>query len=349
MLVLLCFEVKYLKVLFLIGNGFDCNLGLRTTYKDFYPYYIKQFPNDRLANNIKDNYIRWSDLELGLGEYLKEICKTDLSIFYDEKGNIELALTDYLTKEKNRISFGAGIKEEFLKKLQNFPRELSKKDYMEMTQWLNSTRESIHYSFISFNYTNIISTILDLPYKGTSLLWHVNSQLRIDDVVDKQPLYIHGSLNDRIVLGVNDITQIKNEDIAKDPQSAAFMIKQELNNQIGEMRWEDAKEQIDNSQYIIIYGMSLGDTDRNYWRYLYDWLSVKDKIHKLILCVYTTQNVKQSATEYSRQLQIQRERFILAAGIKTVDEDVLQNIIVLNNPTVFNFSHISLKDEGKEE
>ncbi len=331
-----------MKVLFLIGNGFDCNIGLRTTYMDFYPYYIMQFPNDNLAKTIKNDYRRWSDLELGLGEYLKGLSISDLDKFYDEKGNIESSLTEYLTKEKNRISFGAGMKEEFFKKLQNFPRELSKKDYRDMTQWLNSTHEPIHYSFISFNYTNIISMIIDLPYKGTPLLWHEYSQLRIADVVDKLPLYIHGSLNDRIVLGVNDKTQIKNKDIANDPKSAALMIKQELNNQIGEMRWEDAKEQIDNSQYIVIYGMSLGDSDRNYWKYLYDWLLVKDKVHKLILCVYTAQNVKQSATEYSRQLQTHRERFLRAAGIKNADDNALQNIIVINNPTVFDFANIAI-------
>ena len=63
-----------------------------------------------------------------LGFYVKEINNSDVDTFYDEKRNIEIALTDYLTKEKNRLTLKEGLKEEFLKKLQNFPQELSKKD-----------------------------------------------------------------------------------------------------------------------------------------------------------------------------------------------------------------------------
>ena len=337
-----------MRILFLVGNGFDCNLGLKTTYKDFYPYYIKRFPDDRLAKTIKDDYEKWSDLELGLGSYLYEINKTELDRFYDEKRNIETCLTEYLNKEKNRLSFGGGLKEEFLKNLHALPKELSRKDERDITNWINSIRDSIHYGFVSFNYTNILSLIVELPYKGNPILSHVSGQTRFNDVLDK-PIYIHGSLEDRIVLGVNDKTQIKNDLIANEHNESIFMIKNDLNNQIGELRWEDAKASIDNSQYIIVYGMSLGDTDKNYWKYLYDWLLKKDKIHKLILCAYTNNTVKQSATDYSRQQQRYRNKFIRAAGIKTPDETVLNNIIVVHNPSVFNFSNITLKDEVKKD
>ena len=337
-----------MRVLFLVGNGFDCNLGLKTTYKAFYPYYINRFPDDRLANSIKNDYEKWSDLELGLGAYLSEIDKSEIDKFYNEKGNIETCLTEYLINEKKRISFGVGLKEEFLKNLQSLPKELSRKDARDMSNWINSVSDSIHYGFISFNYTNILSMIVDLPYKGTPILSHTSKQRGFNDVLDK-PIYIHGSLEDRIILGVNDKTQIKNELIANDPNESAFMIKNDLNNQIGELRWEDAKASIDNSQYIFVYGMSLGDTDKNYWKYLYDWLLKKDRIHKLVLCAYTTNTVKLSATDYSRQQQRYRNQFIKATGIKNPDETVLMDIIVVHNPSVFNFSNITLKDEVKKD
>lgn len=34
-----------MNVTFLLGNGFDLNLGLSTSYKDFYSYYTKKEPN----------------------------------------------------------------------------------------------------------------------------------------------------------------------------------------------------------------------------------------------------------------------------------------------------------------
>ena len=329
-------------ILFFIGNGFDCNLGLHTAYRDFYPYYIKCFPDDRLAKSIADDYMRWSDLELGLGSYLSKVNKSDIDNFYSEKSNIETCLTEYLNNETKRLSLNSGIKEEFMKKLQSLPQQLSRKDDIEMTKWINSNRTSIHYGFISFNYTNILSRIIAQPYKGTPILSHISNQTKYNDIIDN-PIYIHGSLEDRIILGVNDKTQIINDDIANDPQESCFMIKNELNNQIGELRWEDTKTQIDKSQYILIYGMSLGDTDKNYWNYLYEWLSQKDSIHKLILCTHTSRLVKQSATEYSRLQHMFRNKFIKAAGIDIVDESLLKDIIVVNNPTIFDFNNITLK------
>lgn len=61
-----------MNVTYIIGNGFDLNLGLKTRYQDFYDYYMtKTSPNSQvelLKDTIKqDGYELWSDLEIGLG------------------------------------------------------------------------------------------------------------------------------------------------------------------------------------------------------------------------------------------------------------------------------------------
>ena len=40
-----------MNVTFLIGNGFDINLGLDTRYSDFYPYFIKNASSDNMIRN----------------------------------------------------------------------------------------------------------------------------------------------------------------------------------------------------------------------------------------------------------------------------------------------------------
>ena len=60
-------------ITYLIGNGFDINIGLATRYCDFYEYY-KQQPSSnktiaKLKNDIRCNYENWADLEVKLGEY----------------------------------------------------------------------------------------------------------------------------------------------------------------------------------------------------------------------------------------------------------------------------------------
>ena len=74
-----------MNITYIIGNGFDINLGLKTRYVDFYKWYVdrdrestpdvvKAFRNE-ISSFIKEQYhkedgtIDWSDLELALGQY----------------------------------------------------------------------------------------------------------------------------------------------------------------------------------------------------------------------------------------------------------------------------------------
>ena len=55
-----------MNVTFLIGNGFDLGIGLKTAYSDFYNVYCKSDSNDSLAvkkfkSEIQGNYENWSD------------------------------------------------------------------------------------------------------------------------------------------------------------------------------------------------------------------------------------------------------------------------------------------------
>ena len=38
-----------MNITFLIGNGFDINLGLKTRYTNFYPYYLEKYPEEMIA------------------------------------------------------------------------------------------------------------------------------------------------------------------------------------------------------------------------------------------------------------------------------------------------------------
>ena len=83
-----------MSTLFLIGNGFDVNCGMKTKYRDVYTGYInepsktanlKQFKN-AISANLND----WSDFELAMGEYAAKLqteyefmeCVNDFSQLY---------------------------------------------------------------------------------------------------------------------------------------------------------------------------------------------------------------------------------------------------------------------------
>lgn len=47
-----------MQILYIIGNGFDLNLGLKTSYKDFYDHYKSVDSSKNSINNLKKNISR---------------------------------------------------------------------------------------------------------------------------------------------------------------------------------------------------------------------------------------------------------------------------------------------------
>ena len=83
-----------MEITFLLGNGFDIQCGLKTSYIDFYKYILKKKYSINLTKEIdkelalkidniiyseiyksKDNIENWADLELQLGVFTKRLKK----------------------------------------------------------------------------------------------------------------------------------------------------------------------------------------------------------------------------------------------------------------------------------
>lgn len=57
-------QIYTMNITYLIGNGFDLNLGLKTRYRDFYDYYVKQPSNDDLIKKFKNDLEKTSRIGL---------------------------------------------------------------------------------------------------------------------------------------------------------------------------------------------------------------------------------------------------------------------------------------------
>lgn len=95
-----------MNVTFLIGNGFDLGIGLKTTYLDFYNVYCKTTMEDswgikRFKSELQDNYENWSDFEAAFGEYASNL--------YDSRQYLEMfedfviKFSDYLKNEEKNF------------------------------------------------------------------------------------------------------------------------------------------------------------------------------------------------------------------------------------------------------
>ena len=102
-----------MNITFLIGNGFDINLGLKTRYIDFYKYFssresaedsvavkkfkkeITEYIKDKVHNTSED-CIDWRDLEVALGKWSKYLNEDDVDDFHI---SIIDGLKDFLKNE----------------------------------------------------------------------------------------------------------------------------------------------------------------------------------------------------------------------------------------------------------
>ena len=94
-------------ITFLVGNGFDVNLGLKTRYCDFYKYYVNtDSSNKPLAierfkreidnfikkerNKTDNDFIDWRDLEIALGKWTANLSAEDVQpLYFDIVDNLK--------------------------------------------------------------------------------------------------------------------------------------------------------------------------------------------------------------------------------------------------------------------
>lgn len=91
-----------MRILLIVGNGFDLNLGLPTSYRHFYKYYLEHTESrnehvNKLKSIIKDDIENWSDLELKLGEVTEQ---------FTSPNHIIAAFRDLKIRRSSRWSSG---------------------------------------------------------------------------------------------------------------------------------------------------------------------------------------------------------------------------------------------------
>ena len=268
-----------MNITFMIGNGFDINIGLNTDYKSFLNYYLEQVTlnektkepdEDILAFKklISEDIEYWSALEKALGEMSVVEPLNTVEGLIKCKRDLDRQLKDYLVKQQERVdysnknAYGAAMS----KSLEHFRLSLKPMTERRLTSIFDRfSAESIVYNAITFNYTNVFRTVFSAMSdpvgthnRGTSSYRHNKGKM----------VHIHGTTELSMIVGVNDESQIKNEDLARDKRVQAYMIKPRMNELSKEARNEEAISAIDASAIIVLFGMSIGETDKYWWKYI---------------------------------------------------------------------------------
>lgn len=337
-----------MNITFLIGNGFDLNMGLKTRYTDFYRYYMEHNPNDIISKSISNDYELWADLEIGLGAFLEKIDETQIEEFLDSKRNLEKMLSEYLTLQNQRVSLPneSAIAEEFKKKTTGFFDDFNASNKDDYKKAIANIRETINYSFITFNYTDVLDKIiLAAQQKCKPFGNHASGGTGHNDAVQSAH-HVHGKLTEDLILGLDNKDQIMNEKLKNNPRLTNYIIKSTVNKALGERKTEIAKDIIDKSRYICLFGLSIGDTDALWWTYIIQWLN-KSAENRLVLFVNENTMVQLSGQEKIRFRDAKRSNMLDRSKCTDtkIMETVQDRIIVVPNSKIFTFENIAVENE----
>ena len=347
-----------MKITFLIGNGFDINLGLKTKYKDFVNHYKQinyeenTFIDEKNLNeekqkkehiakfkkHINKNIEMWSNGELALGKYTNELSEGEGDIFSVCLTNFGDELSKYLIEQETHIDYNFN-KEQIIKsfnKLINIPNSFSRLENKSLKNiYDNYISENYDFEFVTFNYTNTLENCIE-QLNSKILNTHTYYSSEKNETISDDLYHIHGDVNE-MILGVNDTTQISNLDIFNCEFGDIYLnsfLKENNNKLSGNLIEEEVISLLYSSKIIYIYGMSIGETDKRWWEKLCEWLSIDD-MRRLI--IYQHQKYENSAIPiYKRVSERKVKELLLRYGNFNEEErKMLESRIYITNDNIF--------------
>ncbi|MFC4655329.1 bacteriophage abortive infection AbiH family protein [Rheinheimera marina] len=298
-----------MQIAYLIGNGFDIALGLKTRYSDFYDYYITVESDSALVNRFKTDLAKgmqeadkWSDFELALGSYLENL--SDNKEFDELTGDIRSQLSTYLKSIQNDFSSESNLKESrhiFLEHLFRPEEQLRGRSKENLRQFYSSiNKRPIYYNVINFNYTNTIEQILGVTRFSNEYI-NMNHKVNVgnSERVLNALYHVHGTVFEDMVLGVNDDEQINNLNFRENRDIRSEFIKAECN--LAQDHGVELKciNLIKVADIICIFGSSLGKTDQIWWDLVAE--QVRNRNCRLVVFDYQQ--------DYSPLISSRRTRF----------------------------------------
>ena len=333
-----------MNITFFIGNGFDLNLGLNTTYSDFAKYYIKtEAKNENLQRfraNIETNNKFWSSAELAMGKYTEEFVPGAGAQFSECQEDFCEQLSIYLKQQEKRIDYeyiSQNILDAFsqLDKIVSiFPaqrQEILRKIYQK------HIAENIKFNFINYNYTYTLDKCVAQAKKLQPILGtHTYGAVTYHHLLGVVR-HVHGTVDSQMVFGVNDETQIASSQIFEceygDIYKGAF-IKVQANQSYQENTDVKVKDMLDSSQLVCIYGMSIGATDKLWWERICKWLSSNSERH-LIIFKHGMSPKGVLQTQYSIEERKCKKEITQYAQLNNAQKEEIENRIHVTNNNIF--------------
>ena len=296
-----------MNITFMLGNGFDIGIGLKTGYESFYKEYckvtgkentniteFKKMLSKRQEDEVK-KVIDWADFEKAFGQHSVDFTIEEKREYIERFEDFVATFNEYLEDEEKWADFSQ--KDNIGRTMKNAVTtyfQIRTEDRDAVQSVYNSITGNRIYNFISFNYTKSVdrcAQILKEYIRG-------DSQRDVGKV-----LHIHGFIEENMIMGVNDPTQITNSDFANDPEIVREIVKPNQNSDVRANYEKQVLDCINTSDILCVYGMSIGETDKKWWKSIAEWLAKSNK-HALVILKYDK--------AYNKRFPFKQVRFINA-------------------------------------
>ena len=341
-----------MNITFLIGNGFDLNLGLKTKYSDFYNYYLS-IPDNGLTEvvrqfkkDLKNNLENWADLELAIGQYLEKFNENDVNDIIELLNNLQDSLADYIDMQE----VGFTISEEDKKKLgrdlfcpEEYLTAREKQDFNRYKQTISNSAYNVN--IVIFNYTQSFEILYNYENKEKQIGSHIAQHNTYINVL-KSVEHIHGDTKDNMILGLNDVSQIKNNKLQTIVKLKRAIIKPDMNRYAGTLRDDRCKILVNSSDLICIFGMSIGETDKIWWQLVIKILLESNA--RLIIFSVFGQIVRRRSYQLQDEKDAMVDKLMSFSQLNQTQKDTIRDrIFVCFNSEMFNVKRI-LQDSKDE-
>lgn len=246
-----------MNILYIIGNGLDIAHHMETSYQDFFDHYLTIPTDDNDIKAMKKDihsrrYKTWADLEMGMGEYSSKCANKD--VFLKCLSDIKGKLRKYLQKESEKI----GLYEiKSMSGFTNLGSFLEPEPRSRYNDYLKPFSQGWIINVMTLNYT----TTLESLFRFSNSPINLTPAIKLNNI-----LHVHGTLDNMMVMGVNDTTQISNTAFNTDIDVVEDFVKPEYNDACMNNKNTDCESLIQNANIIILYGTSLGKSDDKWWK-----------------------------------------------------------------------------------
>ncbi len=328
-----------MSTLFMIGNGFDINCGMKTRYMDFYDVYTKQNTDldseviKKFKKDISEDYGNWGDFEVAMGKYAAQFDNREDFIECIE--DFSVCLKEYLRKEEKTFFKRVDKPDIFSAAIDEVRRSILKfgehgtKNVSEKMKDRNAYNVNL-LSVVSFNYTSVLDILVHKAFPNASI-----------------PLrHVHGDINS-LTLGCDNDEQIKSKFAITDDLRRCF-IKPFFNKEYDEERIFWTEQAIADANTICVYGMSLGASDCSWLYLLVGWLNQNEN-HHLFLYDYnkSKRTYKTLPSKMNDEEKAKKEQLKLW-GVDNANEDILSRFHIVCGTNIFNIDQAVKKAEKQK-